>query len=147
VLVTTRGVTFGVGTLIVLALGAAWLQVDRDEAGDGTGEQGSECEPQTRAKARGAQREFMAEHIEPDPDAAARWFNGAGLTKPDAVNELIAGNKETGLPAPDPLPDSTPEGWLLLVLYNVGRDRPSLPACLNDTPVLYLGSSGPFTPD
>jgi IS5 family transposase len=140
-------VTFAVGTLIVLALGAAWLEVERDEAADGTRDQGAECVPQTRAKARAAQREFMAEHIEPEPDAAARWYSGSDVTQPDAVNELIAGNKEAGLPAPEPLPDSTPEGWLLLVLYNVGRDRPSLPACLNDTPVLYVGSSGPFAPD
>jgi hypothetical protein len=141
--VTTHGATIAVGTLMVLALGAAWLQVERD----GTGEQGSDCVPQTRAKARAAHREFMTEYVEPDSDAAARWYTGSGLSRPDSVNELITEKRDAGLPAPDPLPGSTPERWLLLVRFNVGRHRPPLPACLNDTPVVYLGSSGPVSFD
>jgi hypothetical protein len=134
--VTTGGVTVAAGSLIVGALGVTAVVTIRDEANDAGS---SDCEAQSEATARKARRALIAEHIDSDRDAARRWFTGAFTSRADLVRQTIDTLQEDGVPVSGQLPDEDDEGFVVVVQYNRAGDLPSLPECLEGTPVIYVG--------
>jgi len=145
--VTTGGITVTVGVAIVVALGAAGLWVVREEGDDGPSVEEQQCVSQPEAQARRAQRAFMTRFVEPDPDQAAAWYVGVGLSNRAAANDAIESSEDRGLPASDPLPASVGDDVVLLVLYDRTKELPTLPSCIEDTPVAYVSTGGPVQPD
>jgi hypothetical protein len=139
--VTTGGVTVAVGELIVGTLGVAGVKTLRDE-NDTTSEDPA-CVSQSRAVAQQAQATFMKQYLEPDFDSADAWVVGVGLSDRTAANDAIESSEEVGFGGSDRLPESVGDDVVLLVLYDHTKELPSLPACIADTPVAYVGSGGP----
>ena len=131
--VNTRGISITVGVVIVLALGAAWLRVVREESTGPAAEE--QCVSQPREQARVAQQRFTERFLEPEADdGGPAWYAGDGLSRRGAI-------------ADDVLPASVGDDWVLLVLYVDGEELPRLPACIEDTPVAYVTSGDRIRPD
>jgi hypothetical protein len=136
--VTTGGITIAVGTVIVLALGGAAVKVVRDEANDTTAAF-EDCEPQARATAREAQRHLVAQYVRSEPESATGWFTGAYTTRTEGLRQQVASIREDGIPVSDLIPEDFGEGYILVVNHEPDTDLPSLPTCVEGTPVLYVG--------
>jgi hypothetical protein len=132
--VTTGGITYAVGTMMVVALAVTGVATLRDESDD-TGS--SRCEGQSEATAQKAMRAFEAEHVGADR-ASRRWFVTASTSRADLARRTIDSMRE--LPVSGQLPDRDDEGFIVVVHYNPEGELTSLPDCMEGTPILYVGS-------
>jgi hypothetical protein len=130
--------TFAVGTLMVLTLGAAWLQVEHDEAGNDS--ETAECRAQPEATARKARRVLVAEHVESDRAAAKGWFIDAFPTPADLARQTVDSIQDEGTSVSGRLPAKGDDGFVVVVMYDPAGKLPSLPSCVEDTPVIYVGT-------
>jgi hypothetical protein len=140
--VTTGGITVAVGSIMVVALGVAGVATLRDEPSDRGSKQEPPCVSQPRDKARQAQRELKRRFLDPDASVVDGWYVGDALSTRKAVNDLIRRAVEADLPADERLPTAVGDESVLLVLYDFHMAPPSLPACLNDTPVVLVSTGG-----
>lgn len=137
--VTTGGITITVGVLIVLALGGAALKVVREEAND-TPSSFEDCEPQALATARDAQRHLLDRYVRSEPGSFPAWFAGANITRTDGLRQLVASVRDEGIPVSDRIPVDFGKGYIVVVNHDPDADLPSLPTCVEGTPVLYVGA-------
>lgn len=133
--VTTGGITVAVGSVMVAALGVAAVATLRDEANDAGP---SRCEGQPEAQAQKAARAFEAEHVKADRAAARRWFVTATTSRADLARQTVESRRK--IPVSGQLPDRDDEGFIVVVHYNPESELPSLPECMQGTPILYVGS-------
>ena len=132
--VTTGGITYAVGTMMVIALSVTAVATLREEADDaGSGR----CEGQSEERAETAARAFEAEHVKGDR-AARRWFVTAWPSRADLARQTVASMRE--VPVSGQLPDGDDEGFIVVVLYDPDSELPALPDCVEGTPILYVGS-------